>query len=79
MERSRAGLPDLSWYNIPKRKKCTKWPENIPNGLKIYQNGRKIYQMDQHLPLQVPPKFTQIRILGLKLRHLAALVPSKPK
>jgi hypothetical protein len=30
-------------------------------------------QKDQHLPLQVPPKFTQIRLFGLKLFHLAAL------
>jgi hypothetical protein len=51
---------------------------------KIYQITIKyIYQMavkynkrtqkDQHLPLQVPPKFTQIRLFGLKLFHLAAL------
>jgi hypothetical protein len=31
----RAGLPDLSWYNIPKREKCTKLPQNIPNDHKI--------------------------------------------
>jgi hypothetical protein len=50
------GLPDLSWYNIPKLKKIpnnheiyqitvkyTKWPQNIPNSHKIYQ----------HLSLQV--------------------------
>jgi hypothetical protein len=24
--KSATGLPDLSWYNIPKRKKYTKWP-----------------------------------------------------
>jgi DNA topoisomerase IB len=28
----------------------------------------------QHLPLQDPPKFTQIWIFGLKTNHLAALV-----
>jgi hypothetical protein len=28
----------------------TKWPQNIPNGHKIYQ----------HLPFKGPPKFTQI-------------------
>jgi hypothetical protein len=28
----------------------------------------------QHLPLQDPPKFTQIGILGLKIYHLASLV-----
>jgi hypothetical protein len=36
------GLPDFSWYNIPKREKYAKmttkytnWPLNIPNGSKI--------------------------------------------
>jgi hypothetical protein len=29
--------------------------------------------MDQHLPLQGPPKFTQIGIFGLKIYHLATL------
>jgi hypothetical protein len=41
--------------------KYTKWPQNIPNGLKIYQ----------HLPMQDPPKFTEIEIFGLKIYHLA--------
>jgi hypothetical protein len=31
-----AGLPDFSWYNIPKRKK------SIPNDLKMYQKAIKI-------------------------------------
>jgi hypothetical protein len=31
----------------------------------------KIYQ---HLPLQAPPKFTQIWIFGLKIYHLATLI-----
>jgi hypothetical protein len=43
--------------------KYTKWPKNRPKGHKIYQN----------LPLQEPPKFTQIGILGLKISHLATL------
>jgi hypothetical protein len=52
--------------------KYTKWPWNIPNGHEIcIPNGHKIYQ---HLPLQKPPKFTQILIFGLKLYHLATLV-----
>jgi hypothetical protein len=34
--------------NIPQMAtKCTKWPQNVPNGRKIYQ----------HIPLQPPPKF----------------------
>jgi hypothetical protein len=35
------GLPDFSWYNIPKREKYTKGPKNIPNGHKIYQTAIK--------------------------------------
>jgi hypothetical protein len=53
--------------NIPSDNKisqiATKWTENLPNGHKIYQ----------HLPLQDTPKFTQIRIFGLKINHLATL------
>jgi hypothetical protein len=30
--------------------------------------------MNQHLPLQDPPKFTQIWIFGLKTNHLATLL-----
>jgi hypothetical protein len=36
---------------------------NVPNVHKIYQ----------HLALQVPPKFSQIWIFGLKICHLATL------
>jgi hypothetical protein len=39
--------------------KYTKWPQNISNG---------------RLPLQDPPKFTQIGIFGLKIYHLATLL-----
>jgi hypothetical protein len=45
--------------------KYTKWQQNIPNGSKI----------DQRLPLQDPPKITQIGIFGLKKSHLATLQP----
>jgi protoporphyrinogen oxidase len=38
------GLPDFSWYNVPKREKYTKmttkftkWPLDIPNGCQIFQ------------------------------------------
>jgi hypothetical protein len=57
--------------------KYTKWPQNIPNGHKIYQiavkgpNVRKIYQ---HLPLKVPLKCAHISIFGLKISHLATLM-----
>jgi hypothetical protein len=42
------GLPDFSWYMIPKREKCTKLTQNVPNGNKIYQNDRKIFHMTIH-------------------------------
>jgi hypothetical protein len=37
------GLPDLSWYNIPKRGEICQITtyDNIPNGQKIYQMARK--------------------------------------
>jgi hypothetical protein len=44
--------------------KYTQWPQNIPNGHKIYQ----------HLLLQDPPKFTQIGNFCLKICHLATLL-----
>jgi hypothetical protein len=44
--------------------------ENITIGPKIDPSGPKIYQ---HLPMQDPPKFTQIGSFGLKICHLATL------
>jgi hypothetical protein len=32
-----AGLPDFYWFKHTKREKCTKLPQTIPNGHKIYQ------------------------------------------
>jgi hypothetical protein len=32
-----AGLPDFSWYNIPKREKYTKLSQNVPSDHKMYQ------------------------------------------
>jgi hypothetical protein len=37
-------------------------------------NGPSVHKIYQHLPLQDPPKFTQIWIFGLKTNHLATLV-----
>jgi hypothetical protein len=34
--RRRPELPDFSWYNIPKRGKHTKLPQNIRNGHNMY-------------------------------------------
>jgi hypothetical protein len=63
----------------------TKMGENIPNYHELYQmsikynkrpqNGPSVHKIYQHLPLQGPPKFTQIWIFGLKTNHLAALSP----
>jgi hypothetical protein len=57
---------------IPNVTKCTKWPQNLPNGRKVDQMAIKyIYQ---HLHLQVSLANTQIRNLGLKILHLATLI-----
>jgi hypothetical protein len=63
-----SGLPDFSWYNIPIQGKL---PQNIPNGRKIDQMAIKL--VCQQLPMQEPPKFTQIGIFGLK-KNLATLI-----
>jgi hypothetical protein len=68
---SSAGLPDFSWYKIPKREKYTKLPRNITKDRK---NGPLFHKIYQHPPLKDPPKFTQIGIFGLKTNHLATLV-----
>jgi hypothetical protein len=39
MLRKGAGLPDFSWYNIPK------WEENIPKCPQNKPNGHKIFEM----------------------------------
>jgi hypothetical protein len=43
--------------------KYTKWSQHIPNGRKI----------DQHLPLQDPPKFTHIGVFGFKISKMFIL------
>jgi hypothetical protein len=60
--------------------------ENVPNDHKLYEmatkyipEGRKIDQIaikytKIHIPLQNPPKYNQIGILGLKICHLATLI-----
>jgi hypothetical protein len=54
----------------------------MPDGNKIYQstvNRPNVHKIYQHLPLQEPPKFTQIGISGLKINHLATLSATSPK
>jgi hypothetical protein len=64
----------FSWYNIPKRVKCIKLPQNKPNGHKIYQKPYVKY-MYQHIPFQDPPQFTQIGTLveNMYIYHQATL------
>jgi hypothetical protein len=53
--------------------KMGKYAKLPPNGHKIYQRAVKyidhtyFHEIHQHLPLQDPPKFTQIAIFGLKI------------
>jgi hypothetical protein len=51
--------------------KYTKRLQNIPNGLKLYQQVTKYTNIC--IPLQEPLNITQIVILGLKIKHLATL------
>jgi hypothetical protein len=67
----KAGLPDSSWYKVPKRGKI-----QIPNYHEP-QNGQSVNKTYQHLPLQDPLNFTEIGIFGLKTNHLATLVESR--
>jgi hypothetical protein len=74
-----SGLPDFSWYIIPKQEKmyqmnakCTKWSQNIPKVRKILQMDIKYINILQSM--YGTPKFTQIGIFGLKINHLATLL-----
>jgi hypothetical protein len=58
-----SGLPDSSWYNIPKWVKIyqmtieyTDWPYNIPNCREIDQMGIKYFNIFQCKTLQNLPK-----------------------
>jgi hypothetical protein len=65
------GTTDQNEKNIPSNNKIYQTATKSNNGRKIDQNGHKI---DQHLPLQGPPKFTQFGTFGLKICHLATLI-----
>jgi hypothetical protein len=67
------GLPDLSWYNKPKRGKIyqitlkyTKLPQKYTKLPQKYQIYVKTVMANNFL-LQIPPKFTQIGIFGFKI------------
>jgi hypothetical protein len=65
----RSGLPDFSWHKIPKWTKYTKLQLN-------YQMATLCSKCPLNIPtfpFQGPPMFTQIRIFGLKIYHLATL------
>jgi hypothetical protein len=54
---ARAGLPDFSWFKIPKlgkiyqiTTKYTKSPQNIPNYHKICQITTKYTKLPQNIP-----------------------------
>jgi hypothetical protein len=66
----KAGLPDLSWYIIPKREKYTKISINRPNGHKRDQMTIKYANMSHCKSLQNLPK---LGYFGLKICHLATL------
>jgi hypothetical protein len=54
-----AGLPDFSWYMIPKPKKCTQWTQmyqNIPNVRQIFPMALKFINIFQSEALQNLPK-----------------------
>jgi hypothetical protein len=61
-----AGLPDFSWYKIPKREKFTN-QMSIKYNNKTY-NGSSFHKICQHVQLQDPPKCTQIWSFGLKTK-----------
>jgi hypothetical protein len=74
-----AGSSDFNWYNIPEREKiypitmkCTQWPQNVPNSSKKTKWPKNISRFSN----LGAPKFTQIGILGLKIKHMATLPDS---
>jgi hypothetical protein len=61
-----SGLPELSWYNLPKREKMYQY---TPNGRKIDQMAIKYTNIFHCKTLLKLPKF------GQKMCHLATLLP----
>jgi hypothetical protein len=53
--------------------KYTKWPHNIPNDRKIFQMIIKFTNIFHSKAIQ---KYTHIGILGMKIYHLATLMPT---
>jgi hypothetical protein len=60
------GMPDLSRYMIPNRKKCTKLTQNLPNGHKISPmsvNIRNVYELFQHFSYEALKKLPKLEFL----------------
>jgi hypothetical protein len=53
---SRSGLPDFSWYMIPKPEICTKWSQSISKACKIFQMVIKYINIFQSKALQNLPQ-----------------------
>jgi hypothetical protein len=56
--------------NIPYHRNITKWPQNLPNGRKMFQMTIKCTKIVHSKALQ---KLPQTGIFGLKIDHLASL------
>jgi hypothetical protein len=58
---SASGLPDFTWYMIPKdRKKCTKWTLNVRIGPKISQRSVKCSQWPSNISTFSHPRPSKI-------------------
>jgi hypothetical protein len=49
-KRAETGLPDFSFYNIPKRGKLTKLPTNIPNDHNMFHLAEKFTKQPFNIP-----------------------------
>jgi hypothetical protein len=71
-----AGLPDLSWYNIPKREKYTKINTKIPYGSKMDKISVKFTSILHCTALQNLPK---LGVLVRKYVYYLATLRSRPQ
>jgi hypothetical protein len=60
------GLPDFSWYMVPKPEKCTKSTQNVPNGYKITQISLKYSKWPQNISTFSNLRLSEIGIFGLE-------------
>jgi hypothetical protein len=57
-------LPDFSWHSEPKCEKILKSLTKIPNGHKIYQNGKKYQMAMKYANLLHPKAFQKLANFG---------------